>query len=857
MPDTDCQYDVFISYARVDGRDLAARLDEDLQRAGYTTWRDTRNIDPYQDFSAEIEMAIQASRYVVTCITPSIEANPDSFVRREIIYAENRQKPVIPLIFPDAGIPLLVGHLTWIPFRAADDSAVLDFDGGRERLLARIEAAPDPETRRATGDPYADYLRALYDQIVYFLNQTVFSLITLRGESDPDAVDTSRRQVLPLSFFAGAGIEPPDVARQQFEHFAHAYDHFNGRVLLLGEPGAGKTTTLMAFARDAVAARQSDPSLPLPVLGQIATWDSHAQTPLVHWLADAILALERDDLAALVKAGRALLLLDGLDELGAEREEDDPDNPDEKRRYDPRQRFMAALQDPLRSFDPTPALPAGGEGVNARAKVPPSSTGEVGRGSVIVSCRVKDYAAIGEKIALEGAVTLQPLDDEQMREYLREMPDLWAALEADDALREVARTPLLLALFTFAYRDQGDKAAELRDLRNSPGDLRDAIFRQYVEKRYAHEERRLKVRVPEAQLPFTLKEIFDVLGQLAMEDVCYSDWFGDLSENELEKDLEERQVFNLIEFAVQLHFVARYLSERLRFVHILLRDFFAFTFSVEHLLEEEWYQYVLSPDPIDALRLLRDRRATRYFLIAAGSDHPVIHSHAMVALVLQGESGVNALLKALKDENVRIRQAAAELVGEIGIARAVSTLIELLTDINPKVRGLAAKSLGELRDVRAVKPLIAALDDPNRLVLETVVISLSMLGKPAFEQVEALLQRRGNLPARFYAVVTLTRMSKTVHSRLIPLLQRLQYDSSSPIALVAATGLLDNEEPVDVRCITARLNDRRTFEDYGIGIEGRICEVACGILGRIGTPEALAALEEWRKSQETDASEDT
>jgi hypothetical protein len=36
---------IFISYARRDGRDLARRLHADLTRAGHTVWLDTADID--------------------------------------------------------------------------------------------------------------------------------------------------------------------------------------------------------------------------------------------------------------------------------------------------------------------------------------------------------------------------------------------------------------------------------------------------------------------------------------------------------------------------------------------------------------------------------------------------------------------------------------------------------------------------------------------------------------------------------------------------------------------------------------------------------------------------------------------
>jgi|GEM_PF-6101756 len=56
-------YDVFISYARKDGLEFAERLEHDLSAQGYSLWRDKRNLDVYQDFTAEIEIGEENVRY--------------------------------------------------------------------------------------------------------------------------------------------------------------------------------------------------------------------------------------------------------------------------------------------------------------------------------------------------------------------------------------------------------------------------------------------------------------------------------------------------------------------------------------------------------------------------------------------------------------------------------------------------------------------------------------------------------------------------------------------------------------------------------------------------------------------------
>jgi hypothetical protein len=75
---------VFISYARTDARGFAEQLYTSLKMRGIAAWRDERNLNPYADFSVEIEQAILWATHVVVCVSASIKQRPDSFVRREI-----------------------------------------------------------------------------------------------------------------------------------------------------------------------------------------------------------------------------------------------------------------------------------------------------------------------------------------------------------------------------------------------------------------------------------------------------------------------------------------------------------------------------------------------------------------------------------------------------------------------------------------------------------------------------------------------------------------------------------------------------------------------------------------------------
>ncbi|MEU3491144.1 NACHT domain-containing protein [Streptomyces massasporeus] len=98
------------------------------------------------------------------------------------------------------------------------------------------------------------------------------------------------------------------------------------RLVILGEPGAGKSILLTRLLQHLIETRTGNPSDPVPVLFSLSSWNLQEQT-LKEWLAEqlrrihpalraAATATEHPDLAqALLDAGRILPLLDGLDEL--------------------------------------------------------------------------------------------------------------------------------------------------------------------------------------------------------------------------------------------------------------------------------------------------------------------------------------------------------------------------------------------------------------------------------------------------------------------------------------------------------------------------------------------------------------
>jgi len=90
------------------------------------------------------------------------------------------------------------------------------------------------------------------------------------------------------------------------------------------------------------------------------------------------------------------------------------------------------------------------------------------------------------------------------------------------------------------------------------------------------------------------------------------------------------------------------------------------------------------------------------------------------------ERAVEALIKALDDDDPNLRASAASALGEIRDIRALEPLTEALGDGNLTVSCCAAFALGMIGDSYAVKPLIQLLNRPN---LEVQQASLWALGE--------------------------------------------------------------------------------------------------------------------------------
>ena len=233
------------------------------------------------------------------------------------------------------------------------------------------------------------------------------------------------------------------------------FDAHDGELLILGAPGAGKTTTLLSLARELIARAVDDVALPIPLVFNLASWDRGSGS-FDDWLIhEMIVTYDMSTEIARTWIGNddVLPLLDGLDEVADER--------------------RAACVETINAF---------------RAR----HTKRLNR--MAICSRLAAYEELPQ-LRLRGAIVVQALAAGQVDSYLAEMGDevagLRTALHDDAMLLEMATTPLLLNIMMLTYQGSQPTALPTAD---TAEDRRSELLTAYVLRMFRR--RRTDARFP-------------------------------------------------------------------------------------------------------------------------------------------------------------------------------------------------------------------------------------------------------------------------------------------------------------------------------------------------------------------------
>jgi HEAT repeat protein len=131
-----------------------------------------------------------------------------------------------------------------------------------------------------------------------------------------------------------------------------------------------------------------------------------------------------------------------------------------------------------------------------------------------------------------------------------------------------------------------------------------------------------------------------------------------------------------------------------------------------------------------ALGQIGDTRAINTLIMRL--DDPVQNVSWTAREVLQGFGGAafDGLIAALSGESAQVRELAANLLGDLGDARAVDALSAALSTDDWQVRFAIVEALGAIGDARALPSLERLLDDPQPPVRALAARMTRLLKQP-------------------------------------------------------------------------------------------------------------------------------
>jgi hypothetical protein len=388
---------VFISYSRKDST-FVEQLERALTAFNIPLWRDIHSIPGGAQWYQRIQQGLKSSYALLYIDTAN--ADESVWVGKEFLYAMDLKVPIIPLRLDEQFRALRTIDLNPVLCDAARfDTAVRQIvavlgnlpqtpivPGATAPVPTQQPEAPDSQPALViTAKAITDYLEWLLTGLNADLRDALYVNLAAVPEarlSRPSSVapfafdlggidlDLSFR-MMPLEQVRGEQFdqagEPVEDARQPLQAMA--------RAVLLGEPGSGKTTTLLQLAIDLARAAQAAPETArLPVFIPLRGY-SGAQ-PFEHYIQSQLYSLQSAYPA--LKAGkRLLLLLDALNEMPRT----GPDGAD----------LVAAVRESLRGHD-----------------------------EWIVSCRVRDYQEELRDLPDLGKLRLKPLDPPRIYETIRQ-----------------------------------------------------------------------------------------------------------------------------------------------------------------------------------------------------------------------------------------------------------------------------------------------------------------------------------------------------------------------------------------------------------------------------------------------------
>ncbi|MBD2179452.1 NACHT domain-containing protein [Pseudanabaena sp. FACHB-1998] len=234
--------------------------------------------------------------------------------------------------------------------------------------------------------------------------------VNLDKQSQPEQVERLWDTQIKIGAKAPAPISTNTSILEVFERSDIA-----GHLLILGNLGAGKTTTMLDLAKSLVEKVEQDSDEPIPVIINLSSWKNLRQS-MSEWLIEELNSkykISKDIFRKCLEDKRLLPMLDGLDEVKPE--------------------FQESCIDAINLWLNDELCPL----------------------FIVICSRQEEYANHQTQLNLNGAILLEALTDNQIQSYLANVNrnELWELLRSNSELLELVRTPLLLSITILSYNE--------------------------------------------------------------------------------------------------------------------------------------------------------------------------------------------------------------------------------------------------------------------------------------------------------------------------------------------------------------------------------------------------------------------
>ena len=681
----DAQEHIFLSYRAIEAN-FALQLAADFKNDGLRLWMDRLDgIKSGDDWRLSIEQALTKETCSAVIAVLSVDYINSEYCRNELARANRLQIPVYPVLLshiPDEHWPIEIERIQFIDFREWQNNEIYQEKFSvllkviKGKFSSNFGPVPDHEIR---------YLNKLIAELES--RKGVLEYVELISETEenirPRPVDdewgfSELNEVYDDTLGSSIlrKVELPGIADGLKNHRCF---------VLVGNPGAGKSTALRRLARDAACKRMNNPKTePLPVFLYLPQWKDNTE-PIdfikEHWPFSS-------DPGMLLSSGDIILFLDGLNEMGS-------------------------------------------AGLNKARKLNDWIQSPKGPGRIIITCRESDYT---DTLKLSGlpVIKIHELTNEKIQlfsqNYLGEKssPFLQLILKhtekaTDDkrTLSGLANNPYMLSALIYLYDNTPNN-----DIPHNMGKLFQKLTRALW--------KREQLRNTQGWMEFEKAEA--LFADLAFSMIRDKQAI-DVPVEYVKKFIEST---DLLYAAERANFII-VSKNNIRFYHQLIQEYFAavkldktgisnvlekqeYTLRYQYRLNRKWDEVViaLAGITVSPEKLIETvMRLDPYFIsvIIKSQDHVAASTY---------KAAFEALLNLLPDPDWKIRVAGAEALGELGDKAAVPALIKLLKDEYYKedgggyewktiypVRMMAAKALGKIADASAVPALIDAMNDPD------------------------------------------------------------------------------------------------------------------------------------------------